>query len=85
MLSGSTKPRKITRTEEGFHDLLHTLDLTLEMYRRALNDGPITVDRSPRARFAIARSRKLLVVVARSPAQLDRCAIARGPLPYGDN
>src|SRR3990167_5628479 len=37
--SGSTGPRKIVRTEEDLMVSFTLLDLTLEMYRRMLNDN----------------------------------------------
>lgn len=77
---GSTGPRKITRTEEDFMISFTLLDLTLEMYRRALNDSPIT---QVAAGAAIAGSRKLLLQRGRLVSQF--ALIAEGPSPYGDN
>lgn len=77
---GSTGPRKIVRTEEDLMISFTLIDLTLEMYRRLLNDNPIT---QLEASSSQAGSRKLAMQRGRIVSQF--ALIAEGPSPYGEN
>lgn len=74
---GSTGPRKIIRTEEDLMVSFTLLDLTLEMYRRMLNDNPITEIASG---AGVAGSKKLSMMRGRLVSQF--ALIAEGPSPY---
>lgn len=78
--SGSTGPRKIVRTEEDLLISFTLLDLTLEMYRRLLNDNAIT---QIAAAAGVAGSKKLSMQRGRLLSQF--ALIAEGPSPYGEN
>ena len=56
------------------------LDLTLEMYRRMMNDNPIT---QIAAGVGVAGSKKLSMMRGRLVSQF--ALIAEGPSPYGEN
>ncbi len=77
---GSMGPRKIFRTEEDLMVSFTLLDLTLEMYRRMLNDNPIT---EIPASAGVAGSKKLSMMRGRSVSQF--ALLAEGPSPYGEN
>lgn len=76
---GSTGPRKVVRTEEDLMLSFTLLDLTLEMYRRMLNDNPIT---QISASSGVAGSKKLAIQRGRLVSQF--ALMAEGPSPYGD-
>ncbi len=77
---GSMGPRKIVRTEEDLLVSFTLLDLTLEMYRRMLNDNPLTQIASA---VGVAGSKKLSMMRGRLVSQF--ALIAEGPSPYGEN
>ena len=77
---GSLGPRKIVRTEEDLMVSFTLIDLTLEMYRRMLNDNPIT---QIAATASAAGSKKLSMSRGRIVNQF--ALIAEGPSPYGEN
>lgn len=77
---GSTGPRKIVRTEEDLMVSFTLLDLTLEMYRRMLNDNPIT---QIAAGAGVAGSKKLAIMRGRTVSRF--ALLAEGPSPYGEN
>jgi len=54
---GSTGPRKIIRTEEDLMVSFTLLDLTLEMYRRMLNNNAITAITAASARQPVCADR----------------------------
>lgn len=78
--AGSTGPRKIVRTEEDLMVSFTLLDLTLEMYRRLLNDNGLT---EIAAASGVAGSRKLAIQRGRIVRQF--ALLAEGPSPYGEN
>lgn len=77
---GSTGPRKVVRTEEDLMISFTLLDLTLEMYRRLLNQNALT---QIEAASGVAGVKKLALQRGRI---VNRFAlVARGPSPYGEN
>lgn len=77
---GSTGPRKIVRTEEDLMISFTLLDLTLEMYRRLINQNPIT---QIEAASGVAGVRKL--ALQRGNIVQRFALLARGPSPYGES
>lgn len=77
---GSTGPRKVMRTEEDLMISFSLVDLTLEMYRRMLNDNGVT---QIEAASGVAGSRKLSMQRGRIVKQF--AILARGPSPYGED
>ena len=77
---GSTLPRKAVRTEEDVMISFTLLDLTLEMYRKVLNDNGLS---EVVAASGIAGVKKLSL--ARGRIVTQHALLLRGPSAYGEN